>query len=330
MKQYKQLSYEQRCHIFILKRSKLSQRKIASMIGVHQSTVSREFQRNSGGNGYLQNQAQILRNIRQQNAPKWVKMTAQVRAIIRRKLQMKWSPEQISGWLKKETQYSISHETIYQYILYDRKCGGKLYKNLRRKGKKYYSKRNNKSRFKRIKNRISITERPTIVEQKTRIGDWEIDTVLGKKHSGAIVTIVERKTKFTLAAKVPSLKSSDVIKATIRLLKPFRQAVFTITADNGSEFSFHSELTKALKADVFFCHPYSSHERGLNENTNGLLRQYWPKGKPFTNLEQDEVYKVVKELNRRPRKTLQYLTPESLMRTHLHNLSNKMRDALQG
>lgn len=151
MKQYKQLSYEQRCHIFILKRSKLSQRKIASMIGVNQSTVSREIQRNSGGNGYIQDQAQRLRNVRQQNAPKWTKMNSQLRAIIRRKLRMKWSPEQISGWLKKETRYSISHESIYQYISYDRLCGGQLYKSLRRKGKKYYSKRNNKLRFSRIK-----------------------------------------------------------------------------------------------------------------------------------------------------------------------------------
>lgn len=103
----------------------------------------------------------------------------------------------------------------------------------------------------------------------------------------------------------------------------------TVTADNGTEFSFHHELTKAVKADVYFCHPYSSHERGLNENTNGLLRQYWPKGKGFSELHQAEVYQVVKQLNRRPRKNLQYKTPESLMRNHLHDLSGKMRDALQ-
>ena len=143
------------------------------------------------------------------------------------------------------------------------------------------------------------------------------------------MTIVERKTKFTLAAKVSSLKSAVVIGAAIKLLMPFKQAVFTVTADNGTEFAFHKELSKAVKAEVYFCHPYSSHERGLNENTNGLLRQYWPKERRFTSVEQEEVCEVVKELNCRPRKTLQYKTPESLMRAHLQNLSRRMRDALQ-
>lgn len=329
MKQYKQLSYEQRCHIFILKRSKLSQRKIAAMIGVNQSTVSREIKRNSGGKGYQQNQAQLFYEARQKAAYKWVKLNRRLRAIIRRKLRKCWSPEQISGWLKSETSYSVSHETIYQYILYDRKNGGRLYRYLRRKGKRYYSRINGKLRSPRIKDRVSISERPAIVDLKSRVGDWEIDTILGAKRSGAIVTIVERKTKFTLAAKVSSLKSHEVIGAAIKLLTPFKSLVLTVTADNGTEFSFYKELAKAVKAKVYFCRPYASHERGLNENTNGLLRQYWPKERRFTSVEQQEVYEVICELNARPRKTLQYQTPESLMREHIGRLGQRTRDALQ-
>lgn len=321
MNQYKQLSYEQRCHIFILKKSHLSEREIARKIGVNQSTVHREIRRNSGGIGYLQGQAQRKSEERRLTARKKVKMVKRLIKLIEDKLRLKWSPEQIAGWLKEETKYSISHETIYQHVRADKSADGDLYTYLRRKGRKYFKRFNGKRSNGQLKDRVSIDLRPQIVDRKSRVGDWEIDTIVGVGHRGGIVTIVERKTKFTLAAQVNSLKSQEVIEATIKLLNPYKKVVMTITADNGSEFAQHKKLTKALKAKVYFCHPYRSCERGLNENTNGLLRQYWPKKTELKNVEQKEVTKVIKALNRRPRKTLKYKTPEYLMNKHIKKLA---------
>jgi len=269
----------------------------------------------------LQGQAQRKSDERRFNARKKIKMVPALIKLIERKVLLEWSPEQISGWLKAETQFSISHERIYQYIWSDRHSGGDLYTKLRRKGKKYYRRKNGKRYIGQLKDRLSIDSRPQVVDKKSRIGDWEIDTIVGKGHRGGVVTIVERKTKFTLAAQVNSLTSSEVIQASIKLLKPYKDAVLTITADNGSEFAQHKKLAKALKTKIYFCHPYRSCERGLNENTNGLLRQYWPKKTELKNVEQREVKKVVKKLNQRPRKTLKYKTPEYLMKKHIDKLA---------
>jgi len=246
MKGYKQLSYKQRCYIYILFKSNLSQRQIASKLGVNQSTICREFKRNSGGNGYFSDQAQAFHLLRQMRAKKATKMIPSLRQLIRRKLRKRWSPQQISGWLKAETDFSISHERIYQYVYANRAEGGNLFKYLRRRGKKYSYYSRSKGYVGTIKNRVSIDERPKVVDRKSRVGDWEIDTVIGKNHKGALVTIVERKTKFTLAARVNNLRSKTVINASIELLKPFKNAVHTITADNGKEFAYHKNFQKHL------------------------------------------------------------------------------------
>ena len=317
MNQYKQLSYEQRCHIYILKRSQLSQRKIAELIGVNQSTISREVNRNSGGVGYLSAQAQRKSRYRRHQAVKAIKMTDRVVDMIEKKLREDWSPEQVSGWLAEEKKIGISHERIYLHIWSDKRAGGGLYTHLRRQGKRYI-KRGSKIRSRgQIKDRVSIEERPMVVDDYSRVGDWEIDTVIGKGQSGAMVTIVERKTKFTVAAQVPDRKAETVTQATLKLLEPYKSAVLTITGDNGKEFSYHKEITKVLGAPVYFCHPYRSCERGLNENTNGLLRQYWPKNTDFKKVNQREVAKVLRKLNRRPRKILNYKTPADLMSKHI-------------
>ncbi|MDP0590033.1 MAG: IS30 family transposase [Candidatus Endonucleobacter bathymodioli] len=214
----------------------------------------------------------------------------------------------------------MSHETIYFAPPYsswaDKQAGGDLYTHLRRQGKKYDKRRNGKSTRRQIKKRVSIDERPSVVDDKSRIGDWEIDTVISKGHSGALVTIAERVMKYTVSAQVDSKSATDVTTATIALLKPFKDLVHTIKADNGKEFAYHEKISKALSADVYFAHPYSSWERGLNENTNGLLRQYFPKNTDFKKVTQIEVERAVKRLNSRPRKYIGFKTPDQLMEEH--------------
>ncbi|MBL4708475.1 MAG: IS30 family transposase [Flavobacteriales bacterium] len=290
---------------------------MAQTVGVSQSTVSRELKRNSGQRGYRHKQAHQRAVERRYTACKATKMTGKLMTLVEQKLAIKWSPEQISGWLLKTQQFRLSHECICLHIWADKRRGGLLYKHLRRQGKRYYPRRDGKTNRGQIKNRVSIEDRPIIVERKARIGDWEIDTVIGKGHSGVLVTLVERVTQFTLSARVANKSAGAVTEATIKLLTPYRQALHTITADNGKEFSYHERMTKALDAEVYFAHPNCSWERGLNENTNGLLRQYWPKSTDFKQVPPAEIKAVVKQLNHRPRKTLGFETPAKLMQDYL-------------
>ncbi|WP_426416335.1 IS30 family transposase [Aestuariirhabdus sp. LZHN29] len=315
-KTYQQLTYEQRCQISILKKSGFSQRSIAAAIEVNQSTVSRELARNTGSRGYRHRQAQRKTERRRADAVSATKMTMEAIELIESKLRLEWSPEQISGWLLIEQEQLISHESIYLHVWADKQAGGDLYRHLRRQGKRYDKRRNGKSTRGHIKNRVSIDDRPQVVDEKSRVGDWEIDTVIGKGHRGALVTVVERVTKYTLSAQVNSKSAADVTQATIRLLRPIKDIVHTITADNGKEFSYHEKIAKALSADIYFAHPYSSWERGLNENTNGLLRQYFPKGTDLKAIKAIDVRQAVERLNTRPRKGLGFKTPEKLMNIH--------------
>ena len=251
---YKQLTYEQRCQISALKKRDCSQRDIAKTIGVSQPTVSRELARNTGDRGYRHKQAQEKAAQRRKDAVKPTRMTPTMISAIKSKLGLEWSPEQISGWLLEEREQLISHESIYLHIWADKQAGGDLYTHLRRQGKKYDKRRNGKSTRGQIKNRVSIDDRPQIVDDKSRIGDWEIDTMIGKGHSGALVTIVERVTNFTVSARVNNKSAADVTEATIALLRPFKDVVHTITADNGKEFAYHEKISKALTADVYFAH----------------------------------------------------------------------------
>ena len=304
MRTYKQLTYEQRCQIAVLNGTDMTQQEIADAVGTSQSTISRELRRNRSLRGYRHKRAQQLADERRDSAVKAVKMTESMIEVVEEKLCENWSPEQVSGWLLKERGEHLSHERIYQHIWADKASGGELHTHLRRQGKKYQKRCNGKRSRGQIRNRTGIEERPGIVDAKSRIGDWEIDTVIGKGHSGALVTIVERATQFTLVANVPNKSAEAVTEATIELLKPYASALHTITADNGKEFAYHERLTKELKAAVYFARPYHSWERGLNENTNGLLRQYWPKRTDFKQVSDEEVAAVMTQLNQRPRKTL--------------------------
>ena len=321
MKSYKQLTYEQRCQIYALKKTNNSQQAIANVIGVTQSAISRELKRNSGNRGYRFKQAQGLSDERRLRSTKALKMTEPLVLLINKKIKVRWSPEQISGWLDATKGIKLSHETIYRHIWSDKRSGGQLYLYLRRKGKTYQSRAKSLAGRGHIINRVSIDERPAIVEGKSRVGDWEIDLVIGKGHSGAIVTIVERSLSFTVSKRIFNKKADTVTKATIELLKPYKNAVHTITADNGKEFAYHEKMTKALEAPVYFADPYCSWQRGLNENTNGLLRQYWPKDTDFKKVSASEVKTVILELNNRPRKKLGYKTPSDLMKKYVASIA---------
>ncbi len=317
MTHYNQLTYEQRCQIYALKKRKMSQQDIADVIGCSQPTVSRELKRNIGQCGYRYKQAQEKSNKRRRTASKAIKMTSELVILIESKLREKWSPEQISGWLMNEKKISISHETIYRHIWANKKEGGSLYQHCRRQGRSYQSRAKSQAGRGHIKDRIGIEHRPAIVDDKTRIGDWEIDLVIGKGHSGALITLVERVTSYTVSIRINNKSAQTVTAGTIALLLPFKAVVHTITADNGKEFAYHKKLAKALDTDVYFADPYSSWQRGLNENTNGLLRQYWPKNTDFKAVSNDDVSATIIQLNNRPRKKLNYRTPAKLMAEHM-------------
>ena len=307
---YTQLTETQRYQIYALNKAKMTQTEIAQIIGVHKSTVSREIHRNSGLRGYRPKQAHSFAIQRKLHKAKQ-RITTQTWETINTLIKQEWSPEQISGWLKSEKHMSVSPEWIYQYIYTDKRYGGQLYQHLRcqKQRKKRYG---SNSRRGTIPNQISIDQRPAIVEKRQRIGDWELDTVIGKNHKQALVTLVERKSRFTLIAKVIRKTAENVSDAIIKLLFPYPNKVKTLTADNGREFAQHETIAQQLKVRFFFAHPYASWERGLNENTNGLIRQYFPKKTDFTTITNEHIQFVIERLNNRPRKCLGFKTPNQI------------------
>ena len=306
---YHHVTRDIRCQIYTLKSMGQSLGQIASIVGRDKSTISREIARNTGKRGYRFKQADEKAKTRRSEAsraPK--KLTEEMQDAIREKLLEDWSPDQISGRLKLEGK-AISHETIYQFIWHDKRTGGKLYKHLRHRGKHYNKRSSGKAGRGCIPDRIDITARPPIVETKSRIGDWEGDTIIGAKQSGAIVSYVDRHSKFTLLKKIDRKKAGLVIQATVDKMADLPHPVRTITYDNGKEFSAHKDIASALKTSCYFATPYHSWERGLNEHTNGLVRQYLPKSTEFTSVSDDEIQAIEDRLNNRPRKVLQYKTP---------------------
>ncbi|HYX72532.1 MAG TPA: IS30 family transposase [Nitrososphaera sp.] len=305
---YQQLTQDQRYQIYAFLKAGFPMSHIARELSVDKSTISRELKRNRGGRGYRPKQAQHLAESRRKAKENATRIAPETWQQVDALLRQDWSPEQISGTLKQQGQPSASPERIYQHVYSDKQRGGRLYKHLRcqkRRRKRYgtYDRRG------QIANRRSIDERPAIVARRERLGDWEIDTIIGKGHQQAIVSIVERQSKLTRMAKVERKTGEAVEAAVIKLLKPIKDRVHTITSDNGKEFAGHQAIAEALRADFYFAHPYHSWERGLNENTNGLARQYFPKGSDFTTITDKQVQAVAERLNERPRKTLGYKTP---------------------
>ena len=310
-KGYHHLTYEQRCHIYALLKRNIGQNQIAKDLKVSQGTISREIKRNSGYRGYRYKQAHEKSAIRRYkvNAIRR-KMTPDITLFVEQKLcSQQWSPEQISGYMKNNMEVSISHEHIYQYVLKDKRKGGSLYKHLRRNGKKYNKRCGKLAGRGLIPNRVDIKERPVIVTNKERVGDFEIDTIIGANHQGAIVSIVERKTMLVRLKSISRKTSEQASNAAICLLSPIKKHVHTITSDNGKEFASHEIIAQKLEAKMFFATPYCSWERGLNENMNGLVRQYFPKKCDFSKITEEQVRNVEYLLNTRPRKSLNFKTP---------------------
>lgn len=308
---YKQLTREKRYMLYALKQEGCSMRRIAEHLSVHVSTVYREICRNLSGKGYRPASAHRQAVGRRKVSRKPEKLTSSVRHLLSSYLKKHWSPEQISGRLKLEGILEISHETVYKYVRQNRDLGGKLYKFLRRQ-RKYRKCYGGIGRHK-IVNAVSIDERPPIVDEKSRIGDWEADTIVSAKNKGTVLlTLVERVSKYLFIGRVEGRDGYGTAKKIISLLCRQKDKVLTITSDNGSEFSCHSLVSSHLHAGFYFAHPYMSWERGLNENTNGLIRQYFPKKTSFENITRDRLVQVACNINDRPRKTLNYRTPREV------------------
>lgn len=307
---YTQLTREQRYQIYALVKAGHNQTRIASIVGCHKSTVSRELSRNRGRRGYRPKQAHDLTVARHQAAYR-PRIAAQTWDKVEAMLRQQWSPEQIAGRLKLEGQSRVSHERIYQHIYSDKRAGGTLHLSLRcrKVRRKRYGMR---SRRGQIPNRVSIEARPKVVDARARVGDWEADTIIGTAHRQAILSLVERKSKLVRLKKVKRNTAKLVASASLALLSTVRARVHTITSDNGREFSHHERIASGLRAKFYFAHPYASWERGLNENTNGLVRQYFPKKSDFSKITDRQIEKVVERLNNRPRKTLGYKTPNEV------------------
>jgi len=314
MRTYHQLTSEQRYQISVLKKIGQNSTEIANALEVHKSTISRELSRNQGARGYRPKQAHEKALERRAQATPKKRILAETWKVVEEQLRQDWSPEQISGWLRQQA-IRISPEWIYQHILADRQANGDLHTHLRQYGKrrKRYGKYDRRGK---LPNRFSIEERPPIVEQRQRLGDWEIDTLVGKGHRGALVSLVERKSRYTLLQPVTQRFANLVADATISLLQPFTDAVHTITGDNGKEFAEHVRIAQTLQADFYFAHPYSAWERGTNENTNGLVRQYFPKKTDFSQVTRTETNSAMHKLNQRPRKCLDFKTPLEVFFNH--------------
>lgn len=306
---YHHLTPEQRAQLYESRLANVSQAEIARCLGVSASTITRELQRNSGGGGYRPSQADKLARARWAQAAKRARFTLELQARVEAYLRQDYSPAQASAQLKLTDGLSISPTRIYQHIWTDQKAGGDLYTHLRcacKKRRKCYGKPDGRGQ---IVNRVSIEQRPPEVDAKQRLGDWEGDLILGAGRKGAVVTLTERVTKLTLMGRVAAKKAAPVAETIMRLLKPYQPHVLSITFDNGKEFAHHAEIARQLNAAVFFAHPYQAWERGLNENTNGLIRQYIPKNMPIDDTIDAKIPFITERLNLRPRKTLNWKNP---------------------
>ena len=314
---HKHLSLEERYYIETALKKGDSQNMIAKALNRSQGTISKEISRNKGERGYRYKQADRFANARHKEKPKNIKMTDEIKLFIKEQLESnQGSPEQIVGRLKKVQNISLHHESVYRYIIQDKRDGGELYLHLRHKQKPYRKRYGSASTnsAKGIPDRVDIDERPEIINNRQRVGDWEGDTVIGAKHKGAIVTLDERVSKLRLALPMVGKFATHTKEAIIELLEPIKPFVKSITFDNGKEFAMHKDMASSLECDTYFAKPYHSWERGQNENANGLLRQYFPKGMSFVDIARKEVIEAVHKLNSRPRKCLNYATPYEVFR----------------
>ena len=319
-----QLTLEQRYKIESYLSLGKSYKIISEYIGRDKSVVYREVKRNCDArNGtYKAKLAQKKTDQRHKNKAKRCLLTDKIKEDIHTKLKDKYSPEQIVGRAKKEGVFMVCVEWIYQYIWKDKKQKGSLYKYLRTKGKRYKSRSHSNDNRGIIANRVDIDKRPKIVDKKERLGDLEIDLVIGKDHKGALLTINDRATGILFMGKIARKEATLVVSKTIELLKDWKPFLKTITSDNGKEFANHQVISEKLAIDYYFAKPYHSWERGANENLNGLVRQFFPKKTNFEDITQEQIDTAVYNLNNRPRKRFGYKTPNEILTEKLNNFES--------
>lgn len=318
---YEHLSLEEREDISRMRFEGALRSEIALEVGRDKSTVSRELRRNGGaGREYQPHRAHAAAARRRREAKRPVRMAhAPLAAYARRKLEASWSPEQIAGRLlidfPPDAKMRVSHETIYRWIRQDKQEGGTLYTRLRQGHRKRRKRYGSKEMRGSIPGRVGIEHRPEVVGERGRFGDWESDTMEGALHRGHIATHVERKSRFLVAAKLADKRAATYARRTVRAFRRVPDTPMeTMTVDNGKEFAAFKKLEKRLGVAVYFARPYHAWERGLNENTNGLLRQFFPKGMDLRGVSQKTLDGVVDRINNRPRKGLDYRTPVEVLR----------------
>lgn len=310
---YQQLTEGDRYTLAALKRQGLSFAKIAEAMNRDKSTIYREVNRNScwhQDGSYRPSKAQRRTRARRRRSRRNQHFTSQDYKEVRKFIRKDWSPEQITGHLKKEGKRCFSHETIYRYIWRDKRQGGTLWKHLRCAQKRRRKRYNAYDSRGRLADKRNIAERPLEVETRQTQGHWEIDTVMGKGTKHCIVTLVERKTGYTLIGQLNDRTTKSTNKRTIKLMSKMPNQFKTITADNGTEFHQYKKVEQATNCPYYFANPHHSWERGTNENTNGLIRQYLRKGTSMEGLTQQRCDAIATKLNNRPRKRLGYKTPQ--------------------
>lgn len=315
-KEYHHLSLKEREGIDMMRRHGISVRQMAVFLDRSPSSISRELRRNRSAvyNCYMDHRAQERAYNRRSKASHRMRLKNDaVRDYVESKLKQDWSPEQIAGRIEIDHPgLSISHEAIYQYV-YDPFTPNReeliscLRRSHRRRKRKGQAPGKHKSR---IINRIGIEQRPKVVDERSRFGDWESDTLVSRQSKAALLSMVERKSRLVQIEKLKARTAPLTSKAIIRRLLGFPQeSLHTITFDNGAEHAKHQDISEKVKIDCFFCDPYSSWQRGTNENTNGLIRQYLPKKTDFAIISDEDIRLIESRLNNRPRKCLGFKTP---------------------
>lgn len=301
--------------ISALRRQGLNQAEVAKALGRHRSSISRELRRNGAAwdGCYRPSVASERTRARRSRSRRNSHFTADDFRVVERLLQKRWSPEQISGCLRKDGVLSISHETIYVHIWKDKTDGGHLYRYLRCATKKRRKRHNSYDSRGRLAGKRHISERPRSVETRRTIGHWEVDTVAGAGSKDCIATLVERKTGYVMIGKLPDRSKLGLSTRLNFLIRRVPGLVKTITSDNGTEFHDYKTVERTSNVTFYFATPYHSWERGTNENLNGLLRQYLPKRTSMAGLTQRQCDAIARQLNTRPRKRLAYHTPEALL-----------------
>jgi IS30 family transposase len=307
-----QITLEERYAINVMRKHHYSIRAMARELGRAPSTISRELRRNLRPTGrYVPDYAHSYATARRRRSRRNARITAETWEIVDRYLRMDWSPEQVSGFLKAEGILKISHEAIYIHVWADKRAGGDLWRHLRQSGKRARKRYRSRDWRGRLAGKRHISERPPEVETRREVGHWEIDTVMGNEHGrNSVVTLVERATGFLVMGKLARHCAADTVERCIELIERQAGRVVTITADNGTEFHSYKQIEAATGVEFYFATPHHSWERGTNENTNGLIRQYLPKRTSMAHVTQDDCDAIAAKLNSRPRKRLGYKTPE--------------------